>query len=406
MSSFGAEEFPVMPKLFISYRRDDTIGVAGRIYDRLAMHFGRDNVFMDVDAIPFGVDFRQHLNDAVSRCDVLVAVIGTTWLGSSQAGLRRLDDPKDFVRIEIETALQRGIPVIPVLIAPASLALAADLPETLRELAYRNALEIDPGRDFHNHLDRLIRGIEFSTPESVPDRSSGTPPKYYVYVSEHKIRMLYGQTSHGVAEPSDAALGFDINSPKGSVKGTLGVPETGVIRLRTVLNELGRTDLVGAIDEPKPYIRGALAMVWAGYGWASKKEAPITFWGHCSDKIILGMAGSSYHVLGNQRGGIAHSHSLTPAIMEWFRENLDEPIPPPDENARFTEMARERARKLGEHDIANATWLAVTQMKGYQVKFEFVAKVLHRSHWPEGFRLSAPNTTIILASPIYVAMDE
>jgi hypothetical protein len=72
-----------MGKLFISYRRDDSIGLAGRIYDRLAAHFGRDAVFMDVDAIPFGVDFCQHLSDAVSRCDVLLAIIGEDWLSTS-----------------------------------------------------------------------------------------------------------------------------------------------------------------------------------------------------------------------------------------------------------------------------------------------------------------------------------
>jgi hypothetical protein len=164
-----------MAKLFISYRRDDSIGVAGRVYDRLAAHFGRDAVFMDVDTIPFGVDFRQHLNDAVSRCDVLLVVIGEAWLGITRAGQRRLDDPKDFVRIEIEAGLRRGIPVIPVVIAPAKMPQETDLPETMRDLAYRNALEVDPGRDFHSHLDRLIRGIEALLPGSVPVRPAETP---------------------------------------------------------------------------------------------------------------------------------------------------------------------------------------------------------------------------------------
>jgi TIR domain len=148
-----------MGKLFVSYRRDDSIGLAGRIYDRLAAHFGCDAIFMDVDAIPFGVDFRQHLSDAVSRCDVLLAIIGEDWLSISRAGKRRLEDPKDFVRIEVESALQRGIPVIPVLIEPARIPQEEELPETLRGLAYRNAATVDPGRDFHRHMDRLIRGV-------------------------------------------------------------------------------------------------------------------------------------------------------------------------------------------------------------------------------------------------------
>src|SRR5947209_6983867 len=105
-----------MPKIFISYRREDSTLFTGRIHDRLAPHFGRDCVFMDMDAIPFGVDFRKHLTDAVAGCDVLLAIIGDKWLTVSQNGQRRLDDPRDFVRIEIETALMRGIPVIPVLL--------------------------------------------------------------------------------------------------------------------------------------------------------------------------------------------------------------------------------------------------------------------------------------------------
>jgi hypothetical protein len=162
-----------MPKVFISYRRDDSIGLAGRIYDRLAAHFGPDSVFMDVNAIPLGVDFRQYVPDAVNQCDVLLAVIGESWLGLSRAGQRRLDDPTDFVRIEIEIALRRGILVIPVVIAPGKMPKEAELPEPLRELAYRNALEVDPGRDFHSHLDRLIRGIAPSTPGSVSTTPTG-----------------------------------------------------------------------------------------------------------------------------------------------------------------------------------------------------------------------------------------
>ena len=97
-----------MPKIFISYRREDSIGIAGRIYDRLCLKFGRESVFMDVDAIPLGVDFRQHLTDAVGQCDILLAVIGERWLTIADHGHRRLDNPADFVRIEIETALQRA----------------------------------------------------------------------------------------------------------------------------------------------------------------------------------------------------------------------------------------------------------------------------------------------------------
>src|SRR5688572_14604229 len=126
-----------MPRIFISYRRDDSIDAAGRLYDRLSDHFGKDNVFLDVDAIPVGVDFRRHLQDAVGECDVLLAVIGHAWLDARRAdGSRRLDDPADFVRIEIRTALERGIPVIPVLVGRATMPAGRDLPAALQALAY------------------------------------------------------------------------------------------------------------------------------------------------------------------------------------------------------------------------------------------------------------------------------
>ncbi len=154
-----------MPKLFISYRRQDSEHITGRIYDRLEDHFGRDAVFMDIDAIPFGVDFRQHLDEAVSQCDILLAVIGEQWLDcqGSSPGQRRLDDPADFVRIEIESALKRGIPVIPVLVGKAAMPAGPALPEGLKDLAFRNSAEVRAGRDFRDHVARLIRGIEHLT---------------------------------------------------------------------------------------------------------------------------------------------------------------------------------------------------------------------------------------------------
>ena len=149
-----------MPRLFISYRRCDSAAFAGRIYDRLRSRFGRDSVFMDIETIPLGIDFRKYLNEAVAQCDVLLAIIGEKWYGSDQNGKRQLDDPRDFVRIEIEAALSKGIPIVPILIGRVSMPTESELPSTLAELAYRNAISVDLGRDFHNNVDRLIRGLE------------------------------------------------------------------------------------------------------------------------------------------------------------------------------------------------------------------------------------------------------
>ena len=114
---------------------------------------------MDFDSIPYGVDFREQIRQTLKRARVVVAVIGPTWLGARGKGNRRIDDPADFVRLEIAIALQRGIPIIPVLIDDTPMPQVENLPDDLRGLAFRNALILDTGVDFHHHADRLIAGI-------------------------------------------------------------------------------------------------------------------------------------------------------------------------------------------------------------------------------------------------------
>lgn len=147
------------PKIFISYRRDDEPGFSGRIYDRLAERFGRDAVFMDVDSIPPGADFVDHLERSVAEADVVLAIIGPGWLDARDAdGRRRLDDPGDFVRIEIAAALAQGKRVIPVLVRGAAPPSAAALPEPLAPLARRNAVRIGAER-FGSDADALADAI-------------------------------------------------------------------------------------------------------------------------------------------------------------------------------------------------------------------------------------------------------
>lgn len=148
-----------IPAIFLSYRRDDSSDVTGRIYDRLTQHFGKEAVFKDVDSIPLGVDYRKHLGDSVGQCDVLLAVLGRQWLAGTP-GQRRIDDVRDFVRIEIEAALQRDIPVVPVLVQGATVPDLQALPESLQSLVYRNGIPVRPDPDFHGDMDKLIRGIE------------------------------------------------------------------------------------------------------------------------------------------------------------------------------------------------------------------------------------------------------
>lgn len=164
-------------KIFISYRRDDTAYQAHRICELLGEQFGGQSVFIDLDSIPPGVDFRQHIHDSVGSCTVLLAVIGEKWLTTARDGERRLDDPRDFVRIEIEAALQRGIPVVPVLIGATDVPRPEELPQSLADLAYRHAVKIRPARDFSRDVEDLIRGLNLhKTIGNTPERGKSGDP--------------------------------------------------------------------------------------------------------------------------------------------------------------------------------------------------------------------------------------
>jgi WD40 repeat protein len=157
--------------VFINYRRDDSAGTAGRLYDRLVRTFGRNNVFMDVDHIPAGVDFVQHLNTQVAACDAFLVIIGPHWLeAKDETGQRRLDNPDDFVSIEIGAALTRDIRVIPVLVDGARMPKADQLPETLKALVRRNAVEVRNSQ-FGRDADALTEKVHEAL--KVPRRGLG-----------------------------------------------------------------------------------------------------------------------------------------------------------------------------------------------------------------------------------------
>jgi hypothetical protein len=163
-----------MPNILISYRREDSDAIAGRIRDRLANHFGDEHVFMDIDNIPFGTDFRQHVQNALMKNDLVLAIIGPKWMGPTRGGAARIQAEADPVRVEIETAFKHGIQVIPVLVGKATMPKSGDLPESLGNLPFLNAAEVSAGRDFNQHIDRLLRAIEsFLRPDSDGAATSG-----------------------------------------------------------------------------------------------------------------------------------------------------------------------------------------------------------------------------------------
>ena len=161
--------------IILSYRREDSAGVTGRIFDRLAQEFGTDRVFMDIDSMPAGVDFHEHLQEILANCGALLVVVGKGWRSQRKGQPARIMDPDDWVRIEVETALDRGIPVVPLLIDGASLPTRDQLPESLWPLLRRNALPVDSGRDFHAQMSRLVRDLQLQVdPSAVKDSTVPT----------------------------------------------------------------------------------------------------------------------------------------------------------------------------------------------------------------------------------------
>jgi hypothetical protein len=145
--------------IFVSYRRDDSEGEAGRLFADLVNQFGDASVFMDVAAIQPGRDFRKAIDESVSTCGVLLAIIGKNWVeAKNEAGERRLDNPFDFVRLETASALKRDIPVIPVLVRGARMPHPDELPDDLKDLAYRNCCELTHAR-WGSDLQLLIRAL-------------------------------------------------------------------------------------------------------------------------------------------------------------------------------------------------------------------------------------------------------
>lgn len=164
-----------MRAIFISYRRDDAEGQSGRLFDDLSRHFGADTVFMDVATIEPGRDFRRVIDQQVASCGVLLAIIGKNWVTAKDAdGARRLDDPMDFVRLETASALKRDIPVIPVLVHGAAMPRAQDLPDDLKELAFRNGVELHHAR-WESDVQVLVKALQAHVKTSSRDVGPPVP---------------------------------------------------------------------------------------------------------------------------------------------------------------------------------------------------------------------------------------
>jgi TIR domain len=225
-----------MPKkIFINYRREGSIDAAGRLHDRLARTFGHKNIFMDVEDIPAGVDFAKHLSEQVAASQVFLAIIGPTWLGAKdEDGGRRIDDPHDFVAIEITAALARNIRVIPVLVDGASMPKAGELPDPLKALARRQAVDVG-----HFHFGRDAEALVERVREALNGQSGSQRPRR--------------RTAVAVAGAAAAALflvgwvGLDRGGILASVPPTeqlASVPRTGQLDTRDARNAKAAAEVV------------------------------------------------------------------------------------------------------------------------------------------------------------------
>ena len=164
-----------MHKIVISYRREDSVETAGRIYDWLDSRLVPDSIFIDVDSIPPGLDFRTAIKDTIRSASVMLVIVGPRWLTVREpnGGAPRLDNPNDFVRAEVELAIQNNIPIIPILVQEATMLASDDLPASLMSLAYRQAVKVRPNPDFQGDMIRVMKGIESIDSEIVFSQQAG-----------------------------------------------------------------------------------------------------------------------------------------------------------------------------------------------------------------------------------------
>jgi TIR domain len=166
-----------MAAIFLSYRQSDSPEAVASLQDRLAQRLFGARIFRDADDLPLGVSVPTHLRQEIGDADVVLVAIGPNWTTArDEQGRRQLEDPNDVVRIAVETALRSDVPVVPVLVAGASMPAAGDLPASMRPLTTRRGMALRPGVDFRSDVDLLVTGIEkLGTPRRERDRA-GSPP--------------------------------------------------------------------------------------------------------------------------------------------------------------------------------------------------------------------------------------
>lgn len=264
--------------------------------------------------------------------------------------------------------------LIPLLLRPT------DLPEWLRGLI---PIDWTDPRHYSREWQKLLKALD-ATRDSIAPGPPGTndviPPtqstwlaKYYVYLSDTKIKMLYPQFARGDGGQVDSTT-----------------------KLQIVLRELERAERIGTVDEPKEYFAGTMPMRWGPYGFYLE-ESPLVYFGGETEQTIVGLGGSANHVIGDSGSAYPHSHSVTPNLIARLTKELGESISMGDLTGSAT----------APRDVSlRAVHLATTQMHGPSQELEFVAKRLMYGPSPYPSRDKNGDMKVLLGTPLYVAMSE
>jgi hypothetical protein len=225
------------PMIFISYRRDDSSGHVGRLYDALSAHFGRRRLFFDIDHIAPGQDFVRVLEDSLNRSSVMIVVMGKRWGGTGKIGARRIDDPGDFVRLEVASGLKRPeLKMIPALISGAKMLGPGALPEELKDLSRRNAIELSDTR-WREDVERLIASLEKDMAEAAPRHAAAADLVRKAREITHAPALSGGWMRWGMIAAAVLVVGFGARAlfgrspakPKDPPTATIATKSAGMI---------------------------------------------------------------------------------------------------------------------------------------------------------------------------------
>ncbi|TYP94265.1 MULTISPECIES: toll/interleukin-1 receptor domain-containing protein [Nitrosomonas] len=331
-----------MTEIFICYRRDDSAAYAGRLYDQLAEYFGHDHVFMDIDHIEPGEDFVEVIQKKLTSAQVAIILIGKHWLNITDAtGQERLDNPDDFVRLEIGTILERKIHAIPVLVGDAVMPKSSQLPEVLASLVRRNAYEISDTR-FHDDVNKLIHALEKVLPDLTPinftkpthahgpddtqtlkdQLSKKKPRKVKIIIGVLIIILIGGLTLTDQISLKKIMGSLLLNEQKTREKTDVASSELAKTDKITELTEDSTiSELMEAAEQGDAEAQNILGLMYASGRGVAKNEAKAVEWYRKAAEQGNATAQNSLGVMYEEGRGVVQDDTIA---MEWYRKAAEQ----------------------------------------------------------------------------------